>query len=252
MLLVIPFECAIMQIFKKIKTYFYQQNFQPGLLGLFINPFYFVRRGLFVHLRKIAHYIHGDVLDVGCGRKPYGALFNVKQYIGMDVEVSGHAHENSEVDIYYDGRTFPFTAGSFDSVIMTEVLEHTFDPDAMLSEANRVLRQNGFLLLTVPFIWIEHEQPYDFARYSSFGLKYLMDKHGFEMIVLEKSVSDIRLIFQLLILYCLNKGVKKSLFFRIGVAILFSPLTIIAEVLSLILPEYSDLYLTNVVLAKKK
>ncbi|MEI9999016.1 MAG: methyltransferase domain-containing protein [Verrucomicrobiota bacterium] len=59
----------------------------------------------------------------------------------------------------------------FNAVVSTEVLEHLFNYDEILSELWRVLRPNGRLFLTTPFIWPEHEQPYDCARHTSFGLK---------------------------------------------------------------------------------
>ena len=52
-----------------------------------------------------------------------------------------------------------------------QVLEHVFNPDDFVREIARVLKPGGALLLTVPFVWNEHEQPYDYARYSSFGLR---------------------------------------------------------------------------------
>jgi len=45
--------------------------------------------------------IKGKVLDVGCGSKPYQDCFPlVSAYIGIDVEASGHDHENSKVDVF--------------------------------------------------------------------------------------------------------------------------------------------------------
>ena len=68
---------------------------------------------------------------------------------------------NKHADRSYDGKTFPFSDGEFDAVLTSEVLEHVFNPDEFLSEINRVLRDDGVLLLTVPFVWDEHEQPFD-------------------------------------------------------------------------------------------
>ena len=52
--------------------------------------------------------------------------------------------------------------------------------------------------MTVPFVWDEHEQPYDYARYSSFGLKHILNENGFEVIEQRKSNNGIEVIFQLL------------------------------------------------------
>jgi hypothetical protein len=96
---------------QKLKSIAIRQSFQPGFLAIFINPFFFIRRGLFINIRENAKKLEGVLLDFGCGRKPYKNLFAVKEYIGVDIEQSGHSHALSEVDVYYDGKTIPFPAG---------------------------------------------------------------------------------------------------------------------------------------------
>ena len=71
---------------------------------------------------------------------------------------------------------------SFDNVVCNQVLEHVFRPEVFLLEIHRVIKPGGNMLMSVPFIWDEHEQPWDYARYSSFGLKYLLENTGFEVI----------------------------------------------------------------------
>ena len=66
--------------------------------------------------------------------------------------------QRGEADYFYDGQSFPFKGGSFDVVLTNQVLEHVFNPDVFLSEIHRVLTPDGVLLLTVPFLWDEHEQ----------------------------------------------------------------------------------------------
>ncbi len=60
----------------------------------------------------------------------------------------------------------PLEDGSFDTVLMTEVLEHLEEPARGLAEAGRLLRPGGKLILTTPFMWPLHEEPRDFFRYS--------------------------------------------------------------------------------------
>ena len=57
-----------------IKNYVKKQTFNPDILGLFINPFYFARKSLYDNISKVAHNINGDVIDIGCGKKPYKHL----------------------------------------------------------------------------------------------------------------------------------------------------------------------------------
>ncbi len=237
----------------KIKEKIIRQNFFPNFWSIFLNPFYFARLGLYKNIKELSPFISGRVLDVGCGEKPYKDLFWVDEYIGMDVEQSGHDHKNENVDVFYDGKKFPFKDDSFDSVISNEVLEHVFNPDDHLSEINRVLKIGGKMLLTVPFLWDEHEQPYDYARYSSFGLSHLLKNNGFKIVEQRKSIADIRVIFQMINAYIYKKTLwcRKGIFNYIISIIINAPFNIIGEIFNLFLPKNNDLYLDNVVIAIK-
>ena len=75
-------------------------------------------------------------------------------------------------------------------MLCNQVLEHVFNPQEFLGELGRVLARGGRLLLTVPFVWDEHEQPFDYARYSSFGLKALLEQHGFRVLQHRKLLAE--------------------------------------------------------------
>lgn len=241
---------SLIRFFKNIK---HHEDFFPGWLGLFTNPFWLARRGLANHIQDLATALTGDLLDVGCGRKPYRSLFKVDSYIGLDIENPGHSHEKEDVDVFYDGKVFPFTDNSYDSILCNQVLEHVFNPDEFLAEIHRCLKPGGQFLLTVPFVWDEHEQPYDYARYSSFGLKYLVEKHGFVTIKHRKSMADIRIIFQLINAYLYKITVtNKRLIDLLITIVIMSPFNILGELLALILPKNEDLYLDNIILLEKK
>ncbi len=236
----------------KIKAYYKRLSFLPNFFSLFVNPFYFARKGLYQGIKSFSHHIKGKTLDVGCGQKPYRSLFQVSEYIGMDMKDAGNENVNNEIDVYYDGKTFPFEDKSFDSVLCNQVFEHVFNPEEFLKEINRVTKPDGMLLMTVPFLWDEHSQPYDYARYSSFGLSHVITKHGFEIMEFRKSVNDIRVIFQLINAYIFKKTVTKSNYINLLFSlILMTPFNIIGEVFSFVLPRNDDLYLDNIVIAKK-
>lgn len=104
----------------------------PGLIGLFVNPFYFAQKGLCKAISELAPSISGRLLDVGCGSKPYKSLFAVEAYIGLDID-SDMSRKRGIADYLYDGTVFPFTDGSFDAVLCNQVLEHVFNPDEFLA-----------------------------------------------------------------------------------------------------------------------
>ena len=159
-----------------IIAYLKHQSFRPNFFSLFINPFFFIRYAYYKNIKRFIPLLKGKLLDFGCGSKPFENLFTVERYVGVDLENTGHDHKNSKVDVYYDGKHLPFENETFDSLFCSEVLEHIFEPDKILHEINRVLKPGALALITVPFSWIEHEAPFDYARYSSYGLKYLLKR----------------------------------------------------------------------------
>jgi len=236
---------------KRLKVIYRRQIFFPGPLGLFVNPFYFARKGLAKHILELAVHVTGRTLDVGCGSKPYAQLYRSDEYVGLEIDTPQN-RAGKKADHFYDGKLFPFADSTFDSLVANEVFEHVFNPDQFLDETFRVLKPGGMTLLTLPFVWDEHEQPHDFARYSSFGIRALLEKHGFEIVEQRKSTDDIRVIFQLLNAYIYKMTVTKNAWVNLlTTLLLMAPINILGELLRLITPRNPDLYLDNIVLAKK-
>jgi SAM-dependent methyltransferase len=228
------------------------QQFHPsGLLGILINPFYLTRRGLLTNICDLAPHIRGKVLDAGCGQKPYQKLFSqATEYIGMDYPAAGR---KNYADVFYDGKKFPFADKTFDSVVSTEVLEHVFNPEEFIGEISRTLKPGGTLLMTMPFVWDEHEQPHDYARYSSFGIDHLLHSKGLNVIEHRKTNSDLRAIFQLINCYIYKVIPFKNYKMRLLVYLITTaPITLVGLLISAIFPSNNDFYLSNVILARKK
>lgn len=228
-----------------------KEQFDPGWLGLLVNPYYFARRGLAEALRPRLAAVGGEVLDVGCGRKPYQPWMSARRYVGVDIDTPV-TRALGTADVFYDGRTLPFAEASFDAVLCSQVLEHVFAPEAFLCELARVLRPGARLILTVPFVWDEHEQPADFARYSSFGLKALLERTGFEEISLVKTMADGRAPVQLISawLFKITRSRWRGLNL-LAQLFLIAPVNVIGAVVAALLPGNQDFYLDNVVVARR-
>ena len=236
---------------KYLKSLYVKEQFNPKILGIFINPFYFARKGLYQNVSKLITNLNGKLLDVGCGTKPYENICNVDEYIGLEIDDEGNRQHNY-ADVFYDGKTIPFEDKSFDSILSNQVFEHVFNPNQFLKEINRVTKVGGKFLITVPFVWDEHEQPYDYARYSSFGLKHILAENGFEIIEHRKSNNGIEVIFQLINDYLYKVIMTENAYFNLLIIILLmAPINMTGLILSKLLPRNNDLYLDNIVLAKK-
>ena len=128
----------------------------------------------------IQEYARGEVLDVGCGNKPYEVLFTetTELYIGCDVVQSSE----EKVDVICHATELSFENNRFDTVFTTQVIEHVGDPFKMSEELFRVLKPGGFVIMSAPFTWELHEEPYDFFRYTKYGLNEMLSKVGFDVL----------------------------------------------------------------------
>lgn len=199
-------------------------------------------------------------MDFGCGSKPYQSLFtNVTEYVGLDYAGEGHSHEQESIDVYYDGKTIPFENESFDAVLSSEVFEHLFALQHLLPEIARVTKKGGKLLITCPFVWEEHEIPVDYARYTRFALKDMLEENGFEIEVIDKNGHFLSALHQLLVVYIHDFWLNRVWFFsritvfRKLIRHIFVPmLNVLFRLVEPILPRSDKLYLNTIVLARKK
>ena len=239
---------------KKIKEKYKEAFFLTSALSIFISPVYIVRNGLYKSIKNQSSKIQGNILDFGCGSKPYESLFtNAKSYIGVDIEISGHCHKESKVDYFFDGKTLPFPDNYFDSVVSFEVFEHVFNIDEMVSEIRRVLKPNGQLLISIPFAWEEHEIPYDFARYTSHGIKNILEANKFESVKIIKTTTYIMAACQVFINYFSNYVLPGGkVLGRFSQLLVIFPLNLISLLLNFILPKRYEYFCNCVVLCRKQ
>ncbi|MGH7239446.1 MAG: class I SAM-dependent methyltransferase [Candidatus Saccharimonadales bacterium] len=135
------------------------------------------------HLKNL----NGTVIDLGCGTRPYEADIakHVDKYIGVDWNNTLHG---LYADVIADlNKPLPFGDGSIDCIVTFEVIEHLAEPGLMLQEACRILRSGSTLLLSAPFQWWLHEAPWDYQRFTRYGLEYQFRKAGFEIVSIEET-----------------------------------------------------------------
>lgn len=154
--------------------------------------YYFLIRDI---KEAIIKYAKGNFLDLGCGNKPYETLYNpvTNSQTGCDVMQS----DKNRVDVLCPVTDLKFDDEIFDTVLCTQVLEHVFEHDKMMKEIFRVMKPGGHIILTVPFAWELHEEPYDFFRYTKHALKELFEQAGFEIDYIKPNGGKWAAVYQL-------------------------------------------------------
>ncbi len=143
---------------------------------------------LLVDFKKVLtkENIHGKLLDAGAGKLSYRHLVRplCTEYKSMDFQKT-----HPELDYQSDIQDMPLENESFDTVLSAEVLEHVPDPEKALREIYRVLKPGGKLVMSIPHLMYLHNEPYDFYRYTQYGLRTLLERVGFTVEYLKPSGS---------------------------------------------------------------
>lgn len=141
----------------------------------------------------------GRLLDLGCGKVPLYALYKplVQTITCADWPQSQHPlyHVDQDCDLT---QLLPFADRQFDTVILTDVLEHIPTPHELLTELNRILDADGVLIGSVPFLYRLHEEPHDYFRYTAHAIKRLAGGAGFTVLHLEPYGGGMDVICDLL------------------------------------------------------
>ncbi len=101
-------------------------------------------------LEKQAKLSRGKkILDVGFAQEPNAYLKG--EIIGIDIQKVKKPKNYSKVSVVnLNSEKIPFKNNYFDSVILGSCIEHVENPSFLLRETNRVLKNGGRLVLTVP------------------------------------------------------------------------------------------------------
>lgn len=164
-------------------------------------------------MKKLKLKPKSKILNIGCGTGGMIPLF--EQYGNVtNVDVSAEAIKFSKSQGYknitkYDGKKLPFNNNNFDMVVATDVLEHIQDDESALKEWGRVLKPNGYLLITVPayqWLWSEHDESlHHHRRYTASQLHRLLNKQNFKV---GKRTYAITFSFPMIVAYRLLNSMR--------------------------------------------
>jgi SAM-dependent methyltransferase len=90
-------------------------------------------------------------------------------------------YPGENIDVVYDGDIIPFEDKTFDKILLRCILEHVNNPDSLLKEASRTLKENGVMVIEVPFINPIHAAPIDNFRFTPNGLKIILSAQNLQI-----------------------------------------------------------------------
>ncbi|NMB66796.1 class I SAM-dependent methyltransferase [Candidatus Woesearchaeota archaeon] len=199
-----------------------------------------------IFLKKNKSFIkRKKILDVGCGSKPYAHLFREYECTYEGIDFKGYSlnpsFELEEPDYFFSkeyASNFKINnlkEKSFDIIVSFQVLEHHANPENFFKESKRLLKKGGLIIITFPFIWPLHEEPYDYQRLTHYKIKRIADSLKLKILYIRKRGGFFSVIDQLLnnaIMECrLPPIIKKFLYL-----IIFLPLQYLVVVIEKLTP----------------
>ncbi len=150
-----------------------------NLRGTPLHPQWLSDRFHALSRRRLKALRNSKVLDIGSGDSSHAELLDSSnRLVRLDYPETNRRY-SVRPDVFGDACRLPVRSEVFDAVLLLEVLEHLPCADAALEEIHRVTRPKGTLYLSVPFLYPTHDAPQDFQRYTTHGLRALLNRHRF-------------------------------------------------------------------------
>jgi 2-polyprenyl-3-methyl-5-hydroxy-6-metoxy-1,4-benzoquinol methylase len=140
------------------------------------------------YTRAIHNWASGELADLGCGKAPLMGAYRQHCSSVFLADWANSLHENPLLDQVVDlGQPLTMLqSNTFDTVILSDVLEHIAEPAQLMMEISRILKPNGHLIMNVPFLYWIHEAPHDYYRYTNYALERFATQAGLEVVELAR------------------------------------------------------------------
>lgn len=143
---------------------------------------YTTRRKILDNLLKDSEkYIKGWVLDIG-GKKVSKRgdykppLKKVKKWEYLNIDKS------TKPDYLCSAESIPIQSDSIDTILICELLEHIKNPEKVLGESVRILKPHGKIIISMPFLFPIHADPYDYQRFTASKLRIVLEGLGIKIL----------------------------------------------------------------------
>lgn len=147
------------------------------------------------------------ILDAGAGTQHYKTFCKHLQYVSQDFAQYDGTGDSAglqisdfdygDLDIVSDISAIPKPDASFDAILCIEVLEHIPDPIQAIKEFSRLLKKDGYLVLTAPFCSLTHFSPYHFnSGFNIYWYQKHLPEYGFKVMQLKPNGNFFEFVAQ--------------------------------------------------------
>ena len=142
--------------------------------------------------REIPLHAKGRLLDLGCGKAPMLGFYRPRSSSIVCADWPNSLHSNPNTDVFLDlSKPLPFLDASFDTILLSDVLEHIPDPAQLCKEMSRILSRGGCVIGNAPFMYWIHEAPFDYQRMTPFAIERHAVEAGLRIDCIERLGSEL-------------------------------------------------------------
>lgn len=208
----------------------------PSLITKYlVMRFYFQIENFVVQIANKYDKPNTILLDIGSGYSPYRKYFKKTTYLTNDIK----QNEGRTIDVVGNiekGLT-KIKNSSLDYILCTQVIEHLTNPHLAFKEFKRMLKPKGKLFLTTNFLYQIHMAPYDYYRFTKYGLILLGEKAGFKVSHLDSHGGIFQVLSYIITALPVRLYLKHHRRLYLGYLVVFAPIIIFLNIAAVALDK---------------